>query len=96
MCGKACAGGTVCAEGACVATCPSGTTTCDGACVDTKTSNSNCGGCGNKCSVDKVCVGGDCRDYNPVLSCATCGDRCCPGYSPGSLICLEAMTCPTK
>lgn len=46
-CGKSCAFGEVCAEGACA--CPAGQSLCDGACVDLQSDFQNCGACSHRC-----------------------------------------------
>ena len=40
-----------------VVSCTGGQTSCNGACVDTKTSTTNCGGCGRSCATGESCCG---------------------------------------
>jgi hypothetical protein len=107
----------VCSKGTCVATaCPTGTTACpshvgfggaDNSCVNTDTDYFNCGACGNICGLNRVCVAGTCRDYQPALGCATCGacsfcaglgggtHTCCPGMTGmKEAICVGGAVCP--
>jgi hypothetical protein len=68
VCGRACTGGQVCANGVCQATCAAGTSLCAGACVDTATNPQHCGGCGRACGVTNGvagCAAGSCT----VASC---------------------------
>lgn len=57
-CGRACATGQTCADGAC--TCPASTTLCSTGCVSTTTDRTNCGGCGVVCAASQVCSNGTC------------------------------------
>jgi hypothetical protein len=63
----------------------------------------NCGGCGNQCQQNEVCVAGDCRDYRPAYGCTTCPcagcaatSACCPKVAAGatSPICVAGGVCP--
>ncbi|MEZ4406094.1 MAG: hypothetical protein R3A52_06435 [Polyangiales bacterium] len=72
MCGRACAAGQVCSEGACTTTCGPGLATCGAGdtafCTNTQIDPTNCGGCGNVCALPSAatngCVAG------PAPSCA--------------------------
>jgi Cys-rich repeat protein len=55
-----CSAGNVCKANQCVPGCASGLTSCGGVCVDTKSSNNNCGVCGNACGVGLACRSGTC------------------------------------
>src|SRR5262245_31139591 len=59
-CGKPCAMGEVCSQGACASACGGGTTKCGPECVDTKSDGRNCGMCGTKCTAQQVCNMGAC------------------------------------
>ena len=60
MCGKKCAGGEVCSDGACALTCGGGTTKCGDKCVDTALDVANCGGCDKPCAAGESCTAGKC------------------------------------
>lgn len=62
MCGRACAGGSVCQMGQCVAapSCAAPQMLCGGTCVDTQSNAANCGACGNACAAGQSCVNGSC------------------------------------
>ena len=71
-CGIACGIGQTCQNGTCVNGCPAqdgGTLTLcmpDGGapfCTDTSNDPGNCGGCGNACAVNQVCIGGTCANF---------------------------------
>lgn len=60
-CGHACAAGTVCSGGACIAgECPGATTNCAGSCVDLAANAAHCGSCGVACATGQTCVAGSC------------------------------------
>jgi Stigma-specific protein, Stig1 len=69
-CGKACAPGQACDDGACSYTCKAGLVVCGGACVDPNSDGQHCGataGCGQDagspgmaCPAGKACNGGAC------------------------------------
>ena len=89
-----------CAGGVCVADC-GGLDRCGDACVDFDTDPLNCGGCGDNCSRDQICVAGNCRDFGPALGCTMCPcaactgdtDQCCTHPTRATdLICAER--CP--
>jgi hypothetical protein len=62
-------GGTV-GSGEC---CGAGLSACAGTCIDYQTDEANCGGCGNACGTDQLCVGGTCEcGFNQVR----CGNAC--------------------
>lgn len=63
----------VCLGGECEAECPEGTASCngegsDGCEVDVLTDPDHCGECGNSCSSDQLCRGGDCLPITEVCS----------------------------
>lgn len=78
-CGKACAEGESCVEGACSLVCGGGTTPCVGAmgaeCADTAIDPDNCGACGKACAEGELCDKGAC-----VTACGSgtmaCGKSC--------------------
>ncbi|MBI4704262.1 MAG: hypothetical protein HY744_24390, partial [Deltaproteobacteria bacterium] len=74
-CGNACAGGLVCASGACALQCLGGATKCGSKCVDVANDPANCGSCGNACPGGQVCASGAC-----ALVCyggtTKCGSKC--------------------
>ena len=90
-----------CQGGACVASCTGGLTECDEACVDMDADPLHCGECGKRCEVDKVCAGGECRDFEVALGCTACPCAACAGDEdlccsyPGTTmpICVEANAC---
>ncbi|EPS44976.1 hypothetical protein H072_938 [Dactylellina haptotyla CBS 200.50] len=65
--------------------CPTGYTECSGSCVNTLTSNTNCGGCNNKCSTS--CQAGACAGCTADTStCSSGGGRTCDDGS--TCICI--------
>lgn len=64
-CGRVCAAGRTCTNGACVggsAVCPAGMAYCGGlSCTNITTDVRNCGTCGRVCPTGSACVGGVCR-----------------------------------
>jgi hypothetical protein len=78
--GHACAAGTVCSAGQCVATCAAPLETCgegDAArCTDTRTDPANCGGCGNGCGSGRACEAGTCGATCAGAGGTLCGDTC--------------------
>ncbi|MFT3712682.1 MAG: hypothetical protein QM817_33955 [Archangium sp.] len=74
-CGNACAGGTACRAGVCVATCGPGLTLCGNACVDARTNPANCGSCGTQCASDQVCSNGTCGTVCPASQ-EVCNGTC--------------------
>jgi len=78
-----------------------GCTECDEACVDMDADPLHCGECGKRCEVDKVCAGGECRDFEVALGCTACPCAACAGDEdlccsyPGTTmpICVEANAC---
>ncbi len=58
LCGRACTGGQVCADGACV--CPADCVRCGATCVDPRTDAAHCGACGRACAAPLRCAGGGC------------------------------------
>jgi len=103
-----------CEAGACKSTqCSAGLTQCNlgnnrYACVNTATDPLNCGGCGQGCNQDEVCVGGACVEYAPAAPCTTCpctpictdyygaSQVCCAGLglNVAEPICVDAAACP--
>ncbi|MBI5514103.1 MAG: hypothetical protein HY909_10070 [Deltaproteobacteria bacterium] len=68
-CGRACAAGELCSEGACQSACAPPGTLCMGACVRTQSDASHCGGCGMRCmlaNATAACTDGACA----VAACA--------------------------
>jgi hypothetical protein len=59
-CGKQCAKGSFCSDGACVDRCPASKVACGQSCVDTKSDTTHCGACGNVCKAGEGCVDGAC------------------------------------
>ena len=81
-CPAACPTGTVCdvVQGFCVAQTTPGTTppattcnapqqTCNNQCVDPRSDPNNCGGCGNSCGQNAICVGGGCQCVGSAKNC---------------------------
>jgi hypothetical protein len=56
--------------------CRGGKRRCGRRCVDTRTNPRHCGGCGNRCQVNGVCIAGRCTC--PKGNCADPGLNCCP------------------
>ncbi len=65
-----------------------GDANCNGGCCHRRAALArdplNCGGCGNTCDTDQLCVQGMCQDYFASPSCTTCpcaacgaGTQCC-------------------
>ena len=83
-----------CSSGLCVPECPAGTTSCEDACVDTDRHPLHCGECGRPCGSADVCIGGLCREFQAVETCAECGGECCSYPTrPADLICVQHDTC---
>jgi hypothetical protein len=103
-CGLPCAGGEACDGSQCSDPNGCGLDLCadDSICVDFATDPLNCGGCGNVCTVDEVCVDGNCRFFLDSRGCAQCpcgacnglGFRCCNYPGDGTIICVDAGGCP--
>ncbi|HEX5657576.1 MAG TPA: hypothetical protein VFX59_10295 [Polyangiales bacterium] len=86
--GLTCEGGAGAVGSKC--TCAAGSTKCGDACVDLKTSNANCGECGNACEGGESCLSAD-----GVASCQACGgagEACCTTINP-LLRCRGGRTC---
>lgn len=87
VCGKTCAAGETCVDGACSVTCGAGQTTCkpDGGapyCATLTSDGANCGACGATCGAGKVCSSGGC-----VTTCAADQVECNGG-------CIDPNTSP--
>lgn len=96
-CGKACAAGEVCSQGACASACGGGTTKCGNECVDTKSDGRNCGACGTACKSNEVCMAGMCATACAMgttkcgmscvstqtdrTNCGMCGNTCAQGLN---------------
>jgi hypothetical protein len=65
-CGRSCAVGQACSDGACVAACPTGTTFCSGGCFNLQTAATNCGACGVRCGAGQTCAAGACVAAPPA------------------------------
>lgn len=63
--------------------CEVGLKRCGDECVDLQGAEAHCGGCGDPCKSDELCVVGECRDV-VVLDCESCPctDQC-PGGGQG-------------
>lgn len=79
--GTRCQGGNKRPNGTCV--CGTGTTECSGACIDRQSDPTNCGSCGNVCSVGLPCTNGVCRGDGP---------QGCPAVD----YCAASLRCPDK
>jgi hypothetical protein len=102
-CGKACGVGTVCADGACVASCGADQQVCGGACVDVKSDSLHCGDCGKLCPADELCLSGNCHPFVTIDGCDSCpcaeacesedsdGDSayCCDAPFLGAPVCVQ-------
>jgi len=92
MCGNACAGGFVCADGGCSLSCVAGQTPCDTdggkLCVDLMRSDFNCGMCGQTCPMGFKCSMGMCAItcQNGLATCTDdAGDHCVDlNYDPNN------------
>ncbi len=73
-CGKACADGQVCSQGACALSCAGGTTKCGQSCTSTDNDPKNCGMCDKACAMGEVCAKGQC-----ALTCEAGGTKQCSG-----------------
>jgi hypothetical protein len=72
--------------------------------VNTDSNPLHCGGCGEACDNDQVCVDGNCEDYDAAIGCNSCpcdaqcggGDACCPvpDDPSGLIICVNDGDCP--
>ena len=70
--------------------------------MDTQTDPSHCGGCGDECSGNRVCVNGNCEDWEIAPDCNACPcdacegdlDQCCEWALLGAVVCTEAGSCP--
>src|SRR5262249_29912650 len=107
-CGNACAGGSVCAAGACAVSCQTGRTNCSGSCVELQTDNANCGTCGRTCPSGAACGAGQCAVTCPGgrtncfgscvdlatdgANCGACGTACTSGMACSAGQCT--LSCP--
>jgi hypothetical protein len=55
-----CAAGEVCSNGTCKPSCDTGLVACGADCFDLRTSNKNCGACGNACDAAEYCNSSQC------------------------------------
>lgn len=71
--------------------CPSGLTLCDESCVDTDASSEHCGGCGQVCDDEEVCMMGSCEltCSNDMVAC----DRTCIDPETNDDFCGASGTC---
>jgi len=83
-CGKACAVGQLCTDGACRSNCPAGQLVCSGQCVDTQTDPRHCGGCGVPCAAGQACAQG------------LCGATCAPPNTVCGGACVNTQTDPAN
>ena len=102
-CGKACGVGTVCADGACVASCGADQQVCGGACVDVKSDSLHCGDCGKLCPADELCLSGNCHPFVTIDGCDSCpcaeacesedsdgeSGQCCDAPFLGAPVCVQ-------
>ncbi|MBK7580467.1 MAG: hypothetical protein IPI67_09710 [Myxococcales bacterium] len=79
-CGKVCATGQVCDNGACSGSCSSAKTNCDSACVDLTKDPLHCGDCALACNAGETCASG------------TCSLECFPGQTACSSSCVDLET----
>jgi hypothetical protein len=108
-CGYTCEGGVApemratCDSGECKVMCSGGKVGCEpqseDGCFDLETSKQHCGQCGNTCSSDEVCVGGECSDCSEDADCSdkevcssdnTC--ECAPGLTRCEGECFDTDT----
>jgi peptidoglycan/xylan/chitin deacetylase (PgdA/CDA1 family) len=79
-CGRACAIGEACTQGACTATCASPFQTCGtgplAICVDTMSDSANCGACGQACAIGEICSLGTCHVGCSGGGWMLCDDQC--------------------
>jgi hypothetical protein len=107
MCGKVCATGTVCSNGACATGgCAASLMLCGSSCVDIMGSQGNCGACGKACPTDQSCwqgacrcatgsavCGGVCKDVmSSTVNCGTCGTAC----ATGATCVMGVCQCPAE
>jgi hypothetical protein len=89
-CGRACAAGARCQEGACEAC----AAVCGGECTDLRSDSYNCGACGNACAPDRTCTSGVCVRC-PTLCGGSCADLTTSGSDCGACghACAESEQC---
>lgn len=93
-CGKACAAGSTCSNGAC--SCSDSLQACGDGCADLSSDPAHCGGCGSACAAKEVCLRGQCAagcgtlqqcgascvdTQSSVLNCGGCGKACPAGFT---------------
>jgi hypothetical protein len=110
-CDSACVGpatrGDTCRDGHCTWGCGEGETRCGpdgGSCVSEGSMLSdplNCGGCGEVCDTDEICLSGSCTWYFigrgcESCPCEECGDRicCAPLEHSAFVACVDGDECP--
>jgi hypothetical protein len=67
--------------------------------MDFDTDPLNCGGCGNTCRADEICVQGNCVGYFPPPGCTTCPCAACGSSTAcckvgAGAICVSGGACP--
>jgi len=100
-CGRACAAGDVCVDGACRRTdacgpgglCVRGQLCCDDRCIDVLNDRANCGACGLTCRAGQECTSGRC-----VTSMTGCGGgpACDPGRQCCGVFCVDVSGDPAN
>ncbi len=101
-CGKACAAGMICSNGACMMnTCPNGQVPCgaNNTCADTTTDSNNCGACGTVCPAGQTCQGSACMAGCGAAPMMMCNGNCVDTSSDASncggcgTTCMNGQTC---
>jgi len=99
--GMNCMGATpACNNGSCAGGCDAALTDCTDSCVDTATNIEHCGGCGNACGENEMCIQGNCQAFDVRALCTTCpctdcgnNQACCDDPSYG-VVCVDGASCP--
>ncbi|MFO0561213.1 MAG: FG-GAP-like repeat-containing protein [Polyangiales bacterium] len=95
-CGTVCSAGAngvrSCVAGTCRSTCATGFGDCDsnmanGCETDLRTSATNCGMCGTRCTAMQVCAAGAC-----AMPCPNAGEARCPAGAMGELQCVDPQS----